>query len=454
MARFAREAAEVLAVTNPIPRPALAFLTCDGESYPDGEPVVLVAYLPHAAGRSVIVELMRGSTLLPVPTMPVAIHGLGRLELSGLPVGEYKAWIDGQPQTSGIRFSVCKAEPEMAAPDGATNRPSPMATPVPVDVGPPLELPAAQEACVVETVDLGAGLSLVLAGAWCHAPRADGGTRVVPWEGRGLVLAPELAVTLKVPRAVQSGQRFELLIEAPWVTGSAAAWVVVRDWRLTSLDTLAQQLRRSLETCVEEARGWIGGAPRRPPRAGARHAAGIAAILRYRDERGAPCEAKVERATALVIGRSRTAAQLTYDDSSVASMHARVRWAGDLLVIEDCPNAETLLNGHRVARAELLDGDVISCGRLELTVALVPDQREPHPELDEWEYDPDLVIERLAFWPESLRIAAIEPLVAGRVALSLRSTERDCDYAVEVFVADGCRAGSARALVRVSAPPP
>jgi DNA-binding NtrC family response regulator len=98
----------------------------------------------------------------------------------------------------------------------------------------------------------------------------------------------------------------------------------------------------------------------------------LAVALDCEQLREPPARLSLAGVTDVDVGRGeerefrRTARQLRVDlpDRSVSQLHARLRPSGENWIIEDAGSKNgTRVNGRRVDRAELCDGDVVECGR-------------------------------------------------------------------------------------------
>lgn len=67
----------------------------------------------------------------------------------------------------------------------------------------------------------------------------------------------------------------------------------------------------------------------------------------------------------VLIGRATHADVITFEDVTVSRRHATLERRGDDVVLhDDCSTNGTFVNGRRVARAVLTDGDVLAFGRI------------------------------------------------------------------------------------------
>lgn len=69
----------------------------------------------------------------------------------------------------------------------------------------------------------------------------------------------------------------------------------------------------------------------------------------------------------VLVGRDATQSDIILDDSTVSSQHLKVRYEGGRFVLYDLGSANgTLVNGSRVQKHLLMDGDEIKLGRTRL----------------------------------------------------------------------------------------
>lgn len=122
------------------------------------------------------------------------------------------------------------------------------------------------------------------------------------------------------------------------------------------------------------ARGAAAGRARAPrERRAARAGPGLAGLLQHVEWRLSPADPGLApaavRRSATTVGRD-PGAGLPIDDESVSRMHARLdRSHGRLFVTDLKSRNGTLVNGEKILREELADGDVLSFGDVEYRVA-------------------------------------------------------------------------------------
>jgi pSer/pThr/pTyr-binding forkhead associated (FHA) protein len=93
------------------------------------------------------------------------------------------------------------------------------------------------------------------------------------------------------------------------------------------------------------------------------------AYLERYPEAGGPAERVPLWKVPFTIGRSETADHTVYS-SKVSKEHAAIEVAGQRYVVRDLDSTNgTFVNGTRVERALLKDGDRLGIGRVELTIS-------------------------------------------------------------------------------------
>lgn len=120
-------------------------------------------------------------------------------------------------------------------------------------------------------------------------------------------------------------------------------------------------------------------APAKPTRA---H---LAAYLLYVDDDGNDCEVRIERdQEPITIGR-REGASVKVHNPSVSGKHCTVGWKDEDIEVRDLGSSNgTFINGERVRRGVLNDGDVLRCGRFELRMSFVEHKDIAQAEYEEW----------------------------------------------------------------------
>ncbi|MFW5845054.1 MAG: protein kinase domain-containing protein [Planctomycetota bacterium] len=102
-------------------------------------------------------------------------------------------------------------------------------------------------------------------------------------------------------------------------------------------------------------------------------------MLRYRLPDGSIKGMTFEPDQSLSLGRDADKADVAINDKQLSRCHCLVRRQGEILLLEDSASSNgTWLNGDRIGAAvELVDGDVITIGSIQLFV-----EQEPHDEGD------------------------------------------------------------------------
>jgi pSer/pThr/pTyr-binding forkhead associated (FHA) protein len=111
----------------------------------------------------------------------------------------------------------------------------------------------------------------------------------------------------------------------------------------------------------------------------------LACYLLYIDDDGADAEIRVERDRDPVLVGRREGASLKVHNPSVSGKHATVGWKDEEVEVRDLGSSNgTFINGERVRRGVLNDGDVLRCGRFELRVSFVEHKAIAQAEYEEW----------------------------------------------------------------------
>jgi len=119
-----------------------------------------------------------------------------------------------------------------------------------------------------------------------------------------------------------------------------------------------------------------------PPKPAKAH---LAAYLLYIDDDGADCEVRVERdQEPITVGR-REGASVKVHNASVSGKHCTVGWKDEEIEVRDLGSSNgTFINGERIRRGTLNDGDVLRCGRFELRMSFVEHKDVAQAEYEEW----------------------------------------------------------------------
>lgn len=137
----------------------------------------------------------------------------------------------------------------------------------------------------------------------------------------------------------------------------------------------------------EAAPAKAAAAPAPASKAAAKPAgkANLACYLLYIDDDGADAEVRVERdQEPILIGR-REPASVKVHNASVSGKHCTVGWQDEEVVVRDLGSSNgTFINGERVRRGVLADGDVLRCGRFELRCSFVEHKDIAQAEYEEW----------------------------------------------------------------------
>jgi len=123
-------------------------------------------------------------------------------------------------------------------------------------------------------------------------------------------------------------------------------------------------------------------APAAPPKPAKAH---LAAYLLYIDDDGSDCEVRIERdQEPVTIGR-REGATIKVHNASVSGKHCTVGWKDEEVEVRDLGSSNgTFINGERIRRGILNDGDVLRCGRFELRMSFVEHKDVAQAEYEEW----------------------------------------------------------------------
>src|SRR5690349_10193933 len=69
----------------------------------------------------------------------------------------------------------------------------------------------------------------------------------------------------------------------------------------------------------------------------------------------------------VVVGRARDC-DVVLDDATVSARHARLRWDGEKISLEDLGSANgTFVDGRQIARARIRPGDEVTLGQVSLS---------------------------------------------------------------------------------------
>lgn len=122
-----------------------------------------------------------------------------------------------------------------------------------------------------------------------------------------------------------------------------------------------------------------------PVAAAAPSRAHLAAYLLYIDDDGGDAEVRIERdKEPVTIGR-REGATIKVHNPSVSGKHCTVGWKDEEIEVRDLGSSNgTFINGERVRRGVLNDGDVLRCGRFELRMSFVEHKDIAQAEYEEW----------------------------------------------------------------------
>jgi pSer/pThr/pTyr-binding forkhead associated (FHA) protein len=78
------------------------------------------------------------------------------------------------------------------------------------------------------------------------------------------------------------------------------------------------------------------------------------------------------RAGSNTVGRDGQRAELVVDDPSVSGEHARIRYENGAFVLYDLASTNgTFVNGRRIDKQRLMDGDQVRLGRLECVFKMI-----------------------------------------------------------------------------------
>jgi len=209
------------------------------------------------------------------------------------------------------------------------------------------------------------------------------------WEGRAIVIAPEPDVTIAAPPELAPGVSAPLTLRAPWAGPRAAAWIVVRDVRVTPGGDLSDREATLLHDHVRRWPQWPESALR-----------GATSGVRRRHHIGDDLP--------------RVRPDPASDDHEPEAPPARRRSLAD------------------------------ATPQLDQTSTPAPG---PAPEIATRAHD---LIDPVGRAGPALLFADIVPLVDGEATVEVRSESPDGDYAVEVFVVDGDQSARAAHRLRVT----
>lgn len=121
------------------------------------------------------------------------------------------------------------------------------------------------------------------------------------------------------------------------------------------------------------------------PVAAAPARAHLACYLLYIDDDGNDAEVRVERDRDPVLIGRREGATLKVHNPSVSGKHATVGWKDEEVEVRDLGSSNgTFINGERIRRGVINDGDVLRCGRFEMRVSFVEHKQIAQAEYEEW----------------------------------------------------------------------
>jgi pSer/pThr/pTyr-binding forkhead associated (FHA) protein len=111
----------------------------------------------------------------------------------------------------------------------------------------------------------------------------------------------------------------------------------------------------------------------------------LACYLLYVDDDRNDAEVRVERDREPVLIGRREGASIKVHNPSVSGKHCTVGWKDEEVEVRDLGSSNgTFINGERVRRGVLNDGDVLMCGRFELRVSFVAHKDIAAVEYEEW----------------------------------------------------------------------
>lgn len=122
--------------------------------------------------------------------------------------------------------------------------------------------------------------------------------------------------------------------------------------------------------------------PPPPPKPARAH---LAAYLLYVDDDGGDAEVRIERdQEPITVGR-REGATIKVHNPSVSGKHCTVGWKDEEIEVRDLGSSNgTFINGERIRRGTLNDGDVLRCGRFEMRMSFVEHKDVAQAEYEEW----------------------------------------------------------------------
>ncbi len=116
----------------------------------------------------------------------------------------------------------------------------------------------------------------------------------------------------------------------------------------------------------------------------------VSAYLLYVDDAGDDIEVFLGKGEEPVMVGRREGADILTSNKSVSSKHCTVSWVDDELMVRDLGSSNgTYINGERIRRSAIKDGDVLSCGRFELRLAFIKHKDIAEAEYEEWGEEED-----------------------------------------------------------------
>ncbi len=134
----------------------------------------------------------------------------------------------------------------------------------------------------------------------------------------------------------------------------------------------------------KKAKDAVAEAPKveAPPKAAKAH---LACYLLFIDDDGQDAEVRVERDREPVLIGRREGASIKVHNPSVSGKHCTVGWKDEEVEVRDLGSSNgTFINGERVRRGVLNDGDILKCGVFELRVSFVAHKDIAAVEYEEW----------------------------------------------------------------------
>lgn len=111
----------------------------------------------------------------------------------------------------------------------------------------------------------------------------------------------------------------------------------------------------------------------------------LACYLLYVDDDGAEAEVRVERDREPILVGRREGAAIKVHNPSVSGKHCTIGWQEEEIVVRDVGSSNgTFINGERIRRGVLNDGDVLRCGRFEIRVSFIEHKDIAQAEYEEW----------------------------------------------------------------------